>query len=384
VRGALLSLALVLVSHPALAQEWRGTARFGRVTHDGTPAGASGNSSVVLGLTRGAPSDWLGASVAVPVGEDPFWASLGGWKRFETRGTAGVLLDLSANGFLQRQDATVVTGTAAPGPLPLPTAPRPTRIDRSGQGLGGELIAGAFVTGRPASGTALRAEARGGLAAQRSEYGDVARRRSLPTGDARVSLLFPKLTVSAESRVWLDDEVTRTYAGGTIRWANGPVQLWGSLGGWTSGGLDQPAWTAGGSISITPAVEFQAGGRGHAFDPLYLTTTESSVWAGLALRLGGTRAPAAPVATRGRDGRPVILLSARETTGTPSIAGDFTGWKPQPMRREGSRWIWTGTVAPGVYHYAFVGADGTWFVPQSVPGRRDDGMGGQVAVLVVE
>ncbi|HEY8485417.1 MAG TPA: hypothetical protein VIL13_12465 [Longimicrobiales bacterium] len=40
-------------------------------------------------------------------------------------------------------------------------------------------------------------------------------------------------------------------------------------------------------------------------------------------------------------------------------------------------------VAPGVYHYAFVTADGKWFVPESVPGRKDDGMGGHVAVLVV-
>jgi hypothetical protein len=42
-----------------------------------------------------------------------------------------------------------------------------------------------------------------------------------------------------------------------------------------------------------------------------------------------------------------------------------------------------GTAAPGVYHYAFVAEDGTWFVPESVPGRQDDGMGGHVAVLVV-
>ncbi len=88
------------MAQPAGAQEWRGTARFGRVTYEGTPAGASGNSSVVLGLSRTAVRTWLGTSVALPVGEDPFWASLGGWQRLETRGPAGLLLDLSANGFL--------------------------------------------------------------------------------------------------------------------------------------------------------------------------------------------------------------------------------------------------------------------------------------------
>ena len=73
----------------------------------------------------------------------------------------------------------------------------------------------------------------------------------------------------------------------------------------------------------------------------------------------------------------------RAAKGRPSIAGDFTGWKPVPMQRDGSRWTFTVKLEPGTYHYAFVGEDGTWFVPESVPGRQDDGMGGHVAVLVV-
>jgi hypothetical protein len=89
------------------------------------------------------------------------------------------------------------------------------------------------------------------------------------------------------------------------------------------------------------------------------------------------------VPLRTRDGRAVIGVDAGSVRGAPSIAGDFTGWKPVPMRRDGSRWTYTATLAPGVYHYAFVAADGTWFVPESVPGRQDDGMGGHVAVLVV-
>jgi len=40
-------------------------------------------------------------------------------------------------------------------------------------------------------------------------------------------------------------------------------------------------------------------------------------------------------------------------------------------------------LTAGVYHYAFRSAGGEWFVPASVVGRRDDGMGGHVAVLVV-
>ncbi len=379
-RPALLGLALLALPHAAAAQEWRANARFGRVTYEGAPAGASASSSVVLGLARTGPRDWLGASVALPLGEDPFWASLGGWERLTTRGTAGLLLDLSGHGFLQRQGATTVAGPApAPGPLPLPLDPtEPTRIDRSGQGIGGELLAGGYL-----GSARVRFESRAGVAAQRSELGGVAQERALPTGDARLSLFLTQVTFQAETRAWLDDEITRAWLGGTARYTTGAVQLWASLGGWPAGGLEQLTWSAGLSAPVTPAVELQLGGRGHAFDPLYLSSTETSVWAGLSLRLGGGRAFAAPVPGRARDGRAVIAIPARSVAGAPSIAGDFTGWKPQPMRREGSRWTWTAKLAPGVYHYAFVAPDGTWFVPQSVPGRQDDGMGGHVAVLVV-
>jgi hypothetical protein len=73
----------------------------------------------------------------------------------------------------------------------------------------------------------------------------------------------------------------------------------------------------------------------------------------------------------------------RAAKGRPAIAGDFTGWKPVPMQRDGSRWTYMVKLEPGAYHYAFVAEDGTWFVPESVAGRQDDGMGGHVALLVV-
>jgi hypothetical protein len=130
-------------------------------------------------------------------------------------------------------------------------------------------------------------------------------------------------------------------------------------------------------------VELQVGGRGNAFDPLYRSAAATSVWAGLGLRLGGARGVRPPVPGRAADGRAVIRIPARSLRGTPSIAGDFTGWKPVPMRREGAHWTYTAKLEPGVYHYSLVGEDGVWFVPESVPGRQDDGMGGHVAVLVV-
>jgi hypothetical protein len=378
VRAVLVLLAVVALPCAVAAQEWRATGRVGRVTYDGASTGASGSSSAVLGLSRATPRDWLGASVALPLGEDPFWAVLSGWKRLETRGAQGVLIDLSASGYLQR-DRTTETGTHAPGPIPLPSEPAaPIGSDQSGDGVGGELMAGLY-----AGSAALRLESRAGIGVQRSRLADVLQERALPGGDVRLSLLLAPVTVEAETRAWLDDEVTHTYVGSRFLYRRGPLQLWGSLGQWVAGGIDRVAWSAGAGVAVAPGVELQLGGRGHAFDPLWLSSTETSVWGGLSLHVGGTRGVAAPVPGRSRDGRAVIGIPARSAKGVPSIAGDFTGWKPVPMRREGSRWVYSTRLAPGVYHYAFVAEDGTWFVPESVPGRQDDGMGGIVAVLVV-
>jgi len=377
----LVTLAVLAAPRAAWSQEWRASARVGRVTYQGAPTGTSGGSSAVLGLGHTGPRDWLGASAAIPLGGDPFWAVLGGWQRLETQGKTGLLLDLTGHGFIQRQSASVAgTPAPAPGPLPFPTQPpAPLKPDLSGQGVGGEAMAGGF-----AGSGGFRLETRAGVAAQRSQLGDVLQERALPTGDARLTLaLAPVVTLQAESRAWLDDSLTHAYVGSTLQYSRGPLQLWGSLGRWVTGGLDRTTWSAGAGAALGPGLELQLGARGNAFDPVYLSTSRTSVWGGLSLRLAGSRVMAAPVPARASDGGAVIALPASAAKGTAAIAGDFTGWKPVPMQRDGSRWTYAAHLAPGVYHYAFVAQDGTWFVPESVPGRQDDGMGGYVAVLVV-
>jgi hypothetical protein len=86
-----------------------------------------------------------------------------------------------------------------------------------------------------------------------------------------------------------------------------------------------------------------------------------------------------------REGERVVLrLSLREGGSLPSIAGDFTKWAPVRMMRYENEWRFSVTLPPGVYHFAFRGKDGKWFVPRSFPNRINDGMGGWVAVLVVQ
>jgi hypothetical protein len=370
---ALILFGFPALSHPAWSQEWRASARVGRVTYDGAPTGASGASSAVLSLGRTGLRDWLGASAALPLGDDPFWAVLGGWKRLQAQGRFGALLDLSGQGFIQRQ-----TTTTAPSPGPLLGPLVITRTDLSGEGASGEVMAGGF-----AGSSSIRLESRAGVGAQRSSLGGVLQERALPTVDARLTVVRSLLTLQGESRGWLDDSVTHVYAGGAMQLERGPVRMWGSLGGWMQGGRDGIAWSVGASTAIAPQTDLQLGGRGNAFDPLYSTSTATSFWGGISVRLGGNRTAQAPVPRRLGDGRTVIRIPASSTKGTPSIAGDFTGWKPVPMERDGSHWTFKAVLRPGVYHYAFVREDGAWFVPASVPGRQSDGMGGVTAVLVV-
>jgi hypothetical protein len=84
------------------------------------------------------------------------------------------------------------------------------------------------------------------------------------------------------------------------------------------------------------------------------------------------------------DGRVVLHLPARDAGAPPPlIAGDFTNWMPVRMERHKDEWRYSVHVSSGVYHFAFRGADGRWFVPASFPNRTDDGMGGWVATLVI-
>lgn len=118
-------------------------------------------------------------------------------------------------------------------------------------------------------------------------------------------------------------------------------------------------------------------------DPLYWNAVRRTWSIGFTRRLGR---PAAVLlaAPREEAGAVVIRVPVADAPGeTLSIAGDFNQWQPAPMQREGRDWIIRLPLAKGVYNYAFRSAKGTWFVPASIAGRRDDGMGGQVAVLVI-
>jgi hypothetical protein len=165
------------------------------------------------------------------------------------------------------------------------------------------------------------------------------------------------------------------------------MSFWGSAGEWISGvdtisgGKD--AWTVGAALGVTDRTSITAGARHDSYDPLYLNPPLTSWSVGVSVLLGRTFRKVAPVPSKYENGVATIRLARSKTQSAPRIAGDFNQWKPEPMERDGDSWTYSVKLSPGVYNYSFVDANGTWYVPEGTPGRKDDGMGGHVAVLVV-
>jgi hypothetical protein len=357
VRTAALLLGIAAAS-PALllAQEWRATLETGRLRLDGVPAGSA--SALGLRLAR----DWVpgGISVrgAVPLdGRDPAWGALGGWYRFERTGVLRA-------GFGVAGEAWAHGGAAA--------------VPDAGRGIAIEAGPDLSIDFGPA-----RFETRAALFQLHRAVGGERATRTVPALELRAaSAPLPRLDLVLEAAAYRADHETPTYAGILARWTHAPVTAWASAGAWLAGDAAPPRG-AGVAIRFANRLSLTAAAQRRTLDPYFAAPPRNTWSIGASVRLGGSHALRAPVAPEDDEGRTTILLRATDVTGKPRIAGDFNGWIPQAMTRNGDQWSLAVRLSPGVYHYAFVTPEGEWFVPASTPGRREDGMGGHVAVLIV-
>ena len=93
------------------------------------------------------------------------------------------------------------------------------------------------------------------------------------------------------------------------------------------------------------------------------------------------------VATRGfsvtRSAAGISLEFERHGVENVSIAGDWNGWVPTPLSAtRPDRWKADLALPPGVYHFTLLVDGVAWSIPSGVP-SVPDGLGGRVAVLVV-
>lgn len=149
------------------------------------------------------------------------------------------------------------------------------------------------------------------------------------------------------------------------------------------GDLGAETWAqVRGSVRLAAAVWLEAAGGRYPRDVTGFLHG-SFVQAGLRFALARRgHEPAAPLVRRAADG----AVTARFTlpdTGTVRIAGEWNGWSAQPLRADGrGAWLLRAPLAPGVYRFSLIRADGGWTVPAGVPSVTDD-FGGTVGLLVV-
>jgi hypothetical protein len=350
-------LATLVLPAAVPAQVWVVDASAGRFAYEAATS-APQLTGAAFTVRRDAPS-WLYAAAGVPFDSaGAAWAAGGGGTRLALRlGALQAGIDASAQGFAYRGQASA--------------------------GAGGGGTAQTMPMLALARGPAV-AEVRSGLLHYGASYGDSAVSRTLHASDARVTVAAGGLRLSAEARYWRAEEDAYPYAGASLELPLGPGVLWAYGGSWMSDAVQSPVWGAGARVRVLRATELYAAVRQDTNDPLYWNAPRRGWSVGLSRRLGRPPVFSAPAAApRVERGRATFRVPVSTTAAPAAVGGDFNRWSPVVMRRQGEWWTITLPLAPGVYRYGFRRADGTWFVPDGAPGRRDDGFGGVSAVLVV-
>ena len=154
------------------------------------------------------------------------------------------------------------------------------------------------------------------------------------------------------------------------------IQLWDTPDG------GEVQFAVGISVPLPPrcAIELTGGRSG----PNPLLNSPAGVDGSLVVSWKAIRpGPEVGVVTLDSDGSTVATFRLkRPEADSVSVMGDFTAWKPVPMRRQGGTWVARTPLEPGLYHFGFL-VDGEWFVPEDAPGRVTDEFGRVNATVAV-
>lgn len=376
--ATLLLLGASLVAVPPAAAQWAVELQGGRLQGaPGAEPAASGALSVLLRHDHRNGGLRLGGGVPADA-DEALWGSAAAWYRLARPvGPLGAGVDLVVQGALLRgRDGGY---RRVPGfPFSRPVLVPPT----TASSLGGQVMPLLVLDRGP-----WRVQARAGVAHLMLREGEVQVDRTVPQADLQVTrFLGERVALSPIVRRYREpDRAWTDYAGLTSVVALPVVTLAATVGHWMGRGDLATPWALSATLWPQGRLHLTATARHDSYDPLTRQAALTAWNVGVGMKLGRLpRAATAPIASVDAEGRAVIRLPLRAGGDGPRIAGDFTRWAPVPMRREGDAWVYTVALQAGVYQYAFVAADGTWFVPPSTPGRRDDGMGGHVAVLIVQ
>lgn len=355
-----ISVAATLQPSAAHAQAWTLDLSAGRTVYD--PLALNVGTNNLVGTVRyDAPRGaWVYGTGAVPLGDSAqFWDGAGVGGRFSRASTFPHLAfgaDAGAHGFMFR-DATIEQ-----------------------MGHGGILEAIPFVN---VSNGGARVELRGGWRGHSLSFDGLRQARGVFETGVRAAY-EAAVAVQGDVRWVRATEGVFPFVGASVAYASAsPVTVWASAGKWVGNGLTNRSWGVGASVAVGTRSSIWFSAQQEAPDPLYWNAQRRSWSVGVTRQLTRSPAPLVPASGTQPGGVLIRLRAGDAPAGQVFIAGSFNNWQPQPMQRDGADWIIRLPLAPGVYHYGFRSSSGEWFVPASTPGRRDDGMGGHEAVLVV-
>jgi hypothetical protein len=350
--GVALAGSLVAATG-AVAQAWSMDVGVGSTASTSVP-GAAGGPGAMAGVRLEAPV-WFALYGSVPLTADgSAWALTAAGARWGGERGVPLELDVAAQAYGYRDRLAGGSGqgfTAAALPL--------LAMDVGPFGL----------------------EARSGVMHHSSTFAAVSAARTVHHSDLRLGATAGALRLAGVARYVRAAEGDYPFAGGEVELRSAAAALVAHAGAWVSDSLDGTAWGVEARFRPLAETELFAGYRRQAEDPLYWAGTRTTWSVGISRRLGGGRPGVA--APEMAAGRVVFRLPLSASRAAPVLAGDFTGWAPVPMVRDGDAWVVSLPVPSGVHRYAYRDGAGRWFVPRSTPGRVEDGFGGVSAVVVV-
>lgn len=374
----MLATGLAVAATPLKAQQWNFDAQAGRIRSALNPEATSAQS-ITVGIRYDDARTAFRIMGGVPTtSAEPLWGSLSGAKRlaFNTNGfVAGI--DLAGSSVLLHDRVQRIRELPGSGLFGQPTQEMGS--------LSGSAFAGQVMPLIGYERGNVQVYARAGASVYAAKFGKTNRDRTVRMGDLQATLATStSFMLIPAYRRYEADEGSYSFGGVTAAYAQGPLSVWGTVGSWLGADSAAAPWSAGGSVRVHPHASVNASVRHEGFDPLYLAAPQTSWNAGVSISLGGRRMTGAPIPAKYEAGKATVRLPASSSKSQLSIAGDFNNWKPQPMQLIGKNWTLTIPLKKGVYNFSFVKESGEWFIPEGYPGRKDDGMGGHVAVLVVQ
>lgn len=356
-RAALLAGLGLLSVAPAVGAQTAVSIGFGENADAAT--GVSSGPNLSVGLSHLLLFGGLNLGVGLPLEADDGnrWGSALAWLDLPDA-ALGVGLLGSVQGFAYRDPILTVSGGAAAAEAQL------YRVFRAGP---------------------VRLRVRGGGRAGVLSDETATVRRTLGGAGADLTLGTGPLLLRGSTDVWAAAEAVYPEVSAVALLSGPRITIHGRVSRWLHDDVPGTGWGIGAELGLSDRLAVVAGASRPATDILFFSPPQRS-WS-IGLRYGAAAPPARglPVPVFAAPGQMIRLqVEAEPGAGPVSLAGTFNGWEPQPMRHHDGRWVAELRLGPGVYEYAFVTADGSWFVPEGTPGRKPDGFGGFVATIVVQ